>query len=147
MRRDVLLDLGPYARQVLLRDQAIAYKDVNQPFEDLKKQLLVIRTGECSGRFELQVSQRLMVESLGFDSHAIQASVDRINRVLISTKQKTARQETMLLGMLLVWLCVCFTGAFLTAFYMHFGYAFLFLFLFIGGCLLFYLRFKRTTID
>lgn len=71
MRRDVLFDLGPYARQVLLRNQAIAYKDVNQPFEDLAKQLLVIRTGECSGRFELQVSQRLMVESMGFDSQAI----------------------------------------------------------------------------
>lgn len=88
-----------------------------------------------------------MVESLGFDSESIQASISRVNRVLVHTKQKAARQETLLIGMLLVWLCVCFTGAFLTAFYLHFGYTFLFLALFIGGCLTFYLRFKRTTID
>lgn len=88
-----------------------------------------------------------MVESFGFDSESIQSSIDRINKVLVKTKQKAARQETFLIGLLLVWLCFCFTGAFLTAFYLHFGFAFLFLFLFIGGCVLFYLRFKRTTVD
>ena len=46
--------------------------------------------------------------------------------------------------MLLIWLCISFAGAFLTAFYFHYGYAFLFMALFLAGCFLFKSRFTNN---
>lgn len=51
------LDLGPSIREVLSLNKHKAYKDVEQPLEN--DRALVIRTGECSGQFQLQVYQRL----------------------------------------------------------------------------------------
>jgi hypothetical protein len=50
------LDLGPQTRQVLLKNKTFAYRDVLQPFENELEGKVIVRTGECSGQFVLQVS-------------------------------------------------------------------------------------------
>ena len=82
---------------------------------------------------------------MGYSADDIQGAVDRLNTVLTATKQKEANLETRLIAMLLIWLSLCFTGGFLMAFYLHFGYAFLFICLYVIGCFLFCAKFKSAT--
>ena len=80
------LDLGDDQHYVLQRNKAKGYNYVAVPMEE--EGTVVIRTGECSGQFVLQISQRMKIEETYSDETVsqIEDTLRTVNGILVQTK-------------------------------------------------------------